>query len=212
MKLCTLSITLLSALALAGSAGAQSEVLWDQSDLDPNASGIANSISPGFGGFTIYGVADVIVGDAGWNVDSITQYYSSWNQDWVFAITEGSLHVFPKTGPLPVDDPVASVTVPMTAATNDPDVIEVTASELNLDLAPGEYWIGITPAAPAGLFGANLQFATLAMTGDPVAVYDTALPGWNNLYGAVDGAIRIEGSRPTPVEETSWGQIKHLYR
>lgn len=212
MKLCTLSITLLSALALAASAGAQSEVLWDQSDLDPNTSGIANSISPGFGGFTIYAVADIVVADAGWSVESITQFYSSWNQDWLFAITEGSLHVFPKTGALPVDDPAASVTVPMTAALNNPDVIEVTASGLNLDLAPGEYWIGITPAAPAGLFGANLQFATLAMMGDPVAVYDTALPGWDNLYGTVDGAIRIEGSRPTPVEETSWGQIKDLYR
>jgi hypothetical protein len=203
-------IGLISVLALAGSATA--EVLWDQSGLDPNQNGIANSISPGFGGFVIYAVGDVTVDGSGWHVDSITQYYSSWNFDWLAAIANGSLHVFPKTGPLPVGDPATSATVTMTAASNNPDVIEVTASGLSLDLSPGDYWIGITPSAPAGIFGANLQFASDTLVGDPVAVYDTMFPGWGNAYGALDGAMLIEGTRPTPVEDTSWSQVKSLYR
>ena len=198
--------------ALALAVPASSEILWDQSGLDPAQNGIANSISPGFGGFTIYAVGDVTVSGAGWHVESITQYYSSWNYDWLYAIAEGNLHVFPKVGPLPLEDPTLSVTVAMSASSTDPDVIEVTASNLDLDLAPGDYWIGITPNAPAGIFGANLQFVSTSFVGDPVAVYDTMFPGWGNPYGAVDGAMLIEGTRPVSVDAASWSQIKGLYR
>jgi len=202
-------IVTLSFLVLTQTASAQ--ILWDQSTLDLMSPGIANSDSPGFGGFTIHTVGDVAVTGDGWMVESITQYYSSWNYDWINAITQGYLHVFPKTGPLPAEDPSQSAIVPMSAVSFSPDVIAVTASGLSLGLEPGEYWIGITPMAPAGMFGANLQFAT-SVVGDEAATYDMMIPGWGNNYVGYDGAMLIAGEPAVPNATSSWGQIKSNYR
>jgi hypothetical protein len=201
------SLSLLSLLSLASTPGA--EVLWDQSTLDLNGPGIANSYSPGFGGFVIHGVDDVTVTGSGWTVESITQYYSSWNFDWPGAVTTGYLHIAPKTGALPTFDPTTDVQVPMTAAFLNGDVITVTASGLSVPLAPGDYWIGITPVAPAGISGANLQWPAQPV-GVDMASYDGT--AWTNFYPGWDGAMTVEGMRPVSVDEASWGGIKSLYR
>lgn len=187
---------------------ARADVIWDQSTLDPAGPGQANSYSPGFGGFVIHGVQDVTITTAV-TIDTITQYYSSWNFDWPSAVTTGYVHVWPKTGPLPTDDASTSPSVPMTAAFGAPDVIEVTATGLGISVGPGDYWIGITPVAPAGISGANLQYST-AQVGDAVASYD--LSSWSNFYPGYDGAIRIEGTMPVSTESTTWTQVKNLYR
>jgi hypothetical protein len=175
--------------------------------LDPNGPGIANSYSPGFGGFVIHSVNDVTVDDT-WHVQSITQYYSAWNFNWG-SLTTGYLHVAPKTGAMPTFDPATDVQVPMSATLAGDNVFAVTATGLNIDLTPGEYWIGITPVAPAGISGANLQWAA-PLVGVTIASHENG--AWHNYYAGYDGAILIEGERPVSVDANTWGSIKSLYR
>lgn len=197
------------------------DVLWNQSNYDAFGAGYFNSISggPPFG-LTIYTVGDVTVGNGGWNVDRITTYYSRVDPNWGLAITEGTLLVFPKTGALPVDgadDPAAGSSVAMSGTLFD-DRIEVTASGLDLDLASGEYWIGITPVAPSGFFGPEIHMSSQTFLGASSASYDSfAFPGppaWFEFNPGVDAAMLIEGTLhdPVAVAPPSWASVKALYR
>ncbi len=208
-------------LAIMFAQVATSDTLWEQSDFDPWGAGFPHSVSggPPFGS-TVYGVSDVSV-ECGWLVETITTYYSAMDFGWGEAIYEGNLHVWEKTGPLPVNgvhDPAASPVVPVTAVLNG-DHWVVTATGLNLDLPPGEYWIGITPSAPAGMWGPEIHLISFTQIGDATASYDlhgTYLPAmeWGNLHPGMDATIKIEGviNGPSATERTTWGGIKSLYQ
>ncbi|NUQ68134.1 MAG: hypothetical protein HUU18_07645 [Phycisphaerales bacterium] len=188
-------------MALAGAAQAQT-TLWDQSQLDWNASGFYNSISgsPPFGS-TVYTVADVTVPAGGWTMTSISMYYSQILGDWSQSVTQGRLYVQPKTGAMPTINPGGSL-IPMSAVLFfDPIVqqayAEVTASGLSIPLAAGEYWIGITPSAAAGPWGPELGIASANPTGTNSRSFAVGgFPsGWQDT--TVDAAIKIRGI-PTP--------------
>ena len=93
--------------------------------------------------------------------------------------------------------------------------VHAVSALVNLNLAPGNYWIGISPIRNNSSFGANLQWPA-AMVGDPIArcILTGALPGtpgpWGNGSGSWDGAMIIEGEAVVPVEATSWSGIKAL--
>jgi hypothetical protein len=213
-------VTILAALAAVALAGSvRADVLWDQSDYDAFGAGFFNSVSggPPFG-ITQYVVSDVVVPAAGWHIESITTYYGLIDPFWGTAISEGHVHVFAKTGARPVDgtdDPTLSVLVPMTG-TDIGGVWSVSASGLHISLPAGEYWIGITPVAPSGPFGPEIHMGTVAFVGAATASYDPfAFPGppaWFDFNPGVDASIKIEGSRPTSVDPTSWTRVKSLYR
>lgn len=197
----------------------RSEILWDQSDYDLFGNGFFNSVSggPPFG-ITMFAVSDVTVSGAPWHVDTINTYYGFISGTWGDAISQGHLHVYPKTGSLPIDAtdiPTASPLVPMTG-TNIGGVWHVQATGLNLDLAPGEYWIGITPIAPSGPFGPEVQMSSLTLIGEDTASYDPfqfpGPPAWFNFTPDHDMAMSIEGTSPVSVESTSWSRIKATYR
>jgi len=193
---------------------ASAEVLWDQ-PRDPGwMMGWFNSESggPPFG-MTWHGANDVTV-DAGWNVDSITSYYSALDPGWGLAITQGYLHVFPKTGAVPVEDPTLSSVVAMSGALFG-DYVEVTASDLGLYLPPGDYWLGLTPIAPAGMMGPEIQIPTTMFLGSETVSFDAygMPPGWFVYNPGMDAAMLVEGTMAgTPVEETTWGSVKAMYR
>jgi hypothetical protein len=209
-------LSLITLAALAQTAGA--EVLWDQSDFDPMGAGFFNSESgsPPFG-LTMFSVCDITV-DSEWTVDSITQYYSALDPAWGDAIFEGYLHVFAKTGPLPVDDVDDPTTSPLVSMTGvfDTDHIVVMASGLDLTLAAGEYWIGITPIAPGGVMGPELHLASATLIGDATASYDPYSspnpPAWMNFTPDTDAALTIEGDLVVATDEMTWGGVKSLYR
>ena len=201
---------LLCALLLTAATAAQAMVLWDQSTIGYAAPiSIANWKASGFGGGTNHSVDDVTVSGSPWHVTSITEYYATFNTAWT-SITQGYLHVYSKTGALPTENPTVDGLVPMTfVITADPNgVATLTASGLNLTLPPGDYWIGITPVATAGINGVNNQWPAATLIGDPVATYDTA---WHSYYPGYDGAMKVEGDIPTPTHNTTWGRIKALY-
>jgi hypothetical protein len=205
-------------LLLAPVAGA--DLLWDQSTINLAGQALPNSNSPGFNGFIAHSVNDITVPSPGWHVTTITQYHAAFNFNWQ-NLTQGFVNIQPKTGPLPTAPPVA-VQSPMSCAL-DPvqsaiiqqNVFAIRAI-VDINLAPGDYWIGITPTAGAGINGANLQWSAVQV-GDPVATYSTnGLPPlnvWQNLRPNLDGCFKLEGDIPTvAVEDQAWGSIKSLYR
>ena len=212
------ALLLLAVLSLAVTP-ALADVLWDQSDVDDFGAGFFNSISgsPPFGS-TIYCVSDVTVPASGWEINSITVYFSALDPAWGDAISQGALHIWPKTGPMPIQDPALSPLVPMTATL---DVLNnrfvVTASGLSEGIPAGEYWIGITPQAPSSPFGSEIHLPSFTYIGGASPIYDVyAFPGppaWTDFNPGVDAAILIEGAMgPVPVESVTWGQLKGRHR
>jgi len=200
---------------------AKSDTLWDQSAIDETIGGFFNSISgnPPFG-LTYYVVNDVTVPASGWMVQSIKVRFSGVSATWGGGISQGRLVVYPKVGSLPLntENPGTLSMVPMSGAFITGGVNnywDVTASGLNLALLPGDYWIGITPAAPAGFFGPETQRAAAVHVGDDAATWNAhASPlAWATNAGK-DGNILIIGTPglPTPTAPSTWGAIKKLYR
>lgn len=207
---------LAASVLVAGCAGvSRADILWDQSQIDigPHGVGAANSVSPGFNGYTIFAVSDVSVGAGGWNVTSVSTYFSalSWFEG---DVSSAVLNVFSKTGnsPTAANNPRANPTGQgslVTVTMNGMDVggngvWEIRASGLNINLAEGEYWIGLTPVGPSGGFGPDLQWSSTSHYG--VGQKYRAYPdsGWRDEatdYGvpAFDGAMLIQGtSVPAP--------------
>lgn len=196
--------SLLAVGCLGGAA--QAAVLWDQSSLDWAGNAFLNAIagSPPFG-VTSYAVADVTVPAGGWNVDSVTMYWSCLDFNWP-STTTGRLYLQPKTGSLPSVLPGGSL-IPMTIEIlNDPSVSQsyyaVTASGLNRNLAAGDYWIGITPSVPSGFFGPELSLPSAPTIGAPSAYLDASNPVWTGLTN--DAAILVQ-SVPAPASVGVFG-------
>jgi uncharacterized protein (TIGR03382 family) len=194
-------------LAVLASA-ANAAVLWDQSALDTGQTsvGLLNTVSPGFNGMVIFDVNDVTVPAGGWTIQSISSYFTTFNS----AGTSAVLNVFPKSGNLPLatDNPKASpigsgTTVAVSSnefVFNSQGIREYTASGLNIVLAPGEYWIGLTPVQPTGPFGADNQWSTTSPMGvGSAGRSDDFGPNWFNYGGlagaasTLDGAMKIQG-------------------
>ena len=209
-----LSLALAAALVLAMATGASAQVLWDQSEFDAFGPGFFNaeSGSPPFG--STNHTVNHVTAPGNWHMTKITIYMTGTDPNFAAGIFQGYLHVWPKTGPLPAEDPAVTPVVPMTGtvvAGPNGDIIEVSTVGLDMMLAPGEYWIGITPIAAAGPFGPEFQMAATSQYGDASASYDVfgfPAPMWMNMNAGVDAAIMIEGSGPVPNDSRSVGSIK----
>lgn len=186
-----------AALGLGASAASGAD-LWNQApDLTQN--GFFNSISgaPPFG-VTQYVVGDVTVPAGGWNVDSITMYFGNVETggSWETAVTQGRLYIHPKTGSLPTVSPGGAL-IPMSAVSlfdtsTSQAYYAVTAGGLSQVLAAGDYWIGITPAAPGGFFGPEIGLSSSSVVGMTSASFDAGFPAWTGL--TTDAAIRVTGT------------------
>jgi hypothetical protein len=133
-------------------------VLWDQQPFD----GTTGYINQEFGddpGFSTYQVHDVTVTGGGWNITSITEYFTTGNWPGSF---DARLNIFALNGPAPLstDDPTTGLIYP--ADNVETSVSTVTLSGLNLYLAPGTYWIGFTPIVD--LSSGGQQFELIAST------------------------------------------------
>lgn len=216
MSKATIALALVTA---ALSQSAHADLLWDQSDFNQLGNGYYNSVSgsPPFGS-TQYVVSDVTV-IGSWHVESVTTYFNAINPSWGDAISEGYLHIFPKTASAPItgtDIPAAGATIPMTGVSVGGGVVEVRATGLAVDLSAGDYWIGITPIAPSGPFGPEIQMSSFTFYGAETSSYDPfqfpGPPAWFTFNAGIDQSIKVEGTRPVSVESTSWSRIKAQYR
>lgn len=208
-----LSLVLAAVLVLAMASAASAQILWDQSDIDAFGPGFFNSESgePPFGS-TQHTVSDVTAPGA-WNVTKITIYFSAVDPNFAAGIFQGYLHIWPKTGPMPIEDPTASPLIDLTTNTvpgANGEIIEVSTVGLDVNLTAGDYWIGITPIAPAP-FGPEIHQASTSSYGDASPSYDAfgfPAPMWVNFTPDTDAAILIEGSGPVPNDTRSIGSIK----
>ena len=180
-------------------------ILWDQSDYDEGATAFVDQVFDDFPDFDSYLVTDIDTGGDSWVIDSVVTFFTNGN-GWADAgVTQGRLNVFPKTGDLPdgADDPGAGQVVDIIILDLG-GTIAVIASGLKVELAPGEYWVGLTPIANFGAFGQEFH------RGAPIIAVDTAWrnPGggfgvggeWSTTgvlgagwIGAFDAAIAITG-------------------
>ena len=211
MKRLSLAFAVVAVFAMV--SGASAQVLWDQSDINAFGPGFFNSESgsPPFGS-TTHTVTDVTAPGA-WNITRITVYFSAVDPAFADGIFQGYLHVWPKVGPTPVEDPTADVLVPLAANLVDGpngQIIEVSTVGLDMNITAGDYWVGITPIAPAP-FGPEIHQSSLTAYGDPSPSYDAfgfPAPMWTVWVPGVDAAILIEGSGPVPNDTRSVGSIK----
>lgn len=192
----------------------QAGVLWVQA---PVSALNVDQEFPDFSGNSTYQVHDVTVGAGGWNITSITGYYSYGSGSWP-ATANVRINIFPKAGSLPAagDDPTAGA-VYSASLTNDGSTTSVTAGGLSIGLAPGDYWIGIAPIISFSPYGQEFHKVAESIVGDPTALRN---PGgsfgvgteWGTyaLFGgsAADGAILIEGDAGAAVPEpATWSLL-----
>ena len=142
---------------------------------------------PDFPTYSTYLVADVNIPDPGFTLTSVSSYLFSIDA-WA-GVTIARLHLFPKVGNLPdniTDDPSASMVV---TVSYDPQTGILSTVGLNVDVAAGDYWIGLTPIASFGEFGNNFHVGGVDVNGDADAYRN---PG--GAFGFPDG--------------TDWGEIQ----
>lgn len=211
-------IALLGILAIG--AVAQADIIWDQSDYDLNMASWYDSVSgcPPFG-FTVHSASDIHVWDAV-TITTITTWYSPFNGATGSA-TQAYLYIAPKTGPLPIDGvdlPQENGTLISITVTSDPitGFWVITASGLSVALAPGDYWVSLTPILPGGPWGADTHVRSMTTLGDPAASYEycgSSSFAWTAVPDPIDLSILIEGTISTvAVESTTWGETKALFR
>lgn len=209
-------LTLTAALGITAAA-ASADVLWDQSTLvDVQPDGVAGPGDGGvfnmdsgtdpFSGIQQYAASDVSVGAGGWNINSITQWYDLLFSDNSLFLNAVKISIFPKTGPLPAasDDPIAGSQVITVPAALDVTNSSITASGLNINLAPGEYWVNMTALANPGSFISSfqaIQSITSDVYGDDSATF--GFGAWSAVnypdHASNDLAIKIEGTQvPAP--------------
>lgn len=215
-----LLFALVSFALLATGASAQTTVLWDQSDYDAlNQLGMWDSVSgcAPFGGSVHY-AHDIEIFDQV-TITSISTYYTAFNFDTASAV-EAYLYIGEKTGSLPVngvDLPQENGTlVPITVSTDANGIYVITAAGLAESLAPGQYWVSLTPILPGGIWGPDFHISSLTPWGDVSAWYEYCgqfAPAWGANFDGLDGSILIEGTVDVvPSEDTSWGEVKTLFR
>ena len=192
-----------SAMAISGAASA--DILWDQSNYDTAASAYVNQAFGNFADFSTYMVNDITVDPGGWNVTSVTTYHTYTNGIWPLS-GQAQVNVFARDAAAPGagDDPSGGMVVDFTAVDLGDGTIAITAA-LDMDLAAGDYWIGMTPILDFGIFGQEFH------RGAPIVGLDTHFrnPGggfgvgtdwgtagalfagdWDGVY---DAAMLVEG-------------------
>ena len=151
-------------MVIGGAASA--DVLYD----NPVGAGGGSAVNQEFGDlptYSTYLVADFTVLNP-FSTLTLVSAPMTINPAWA-AVTTARLHLFPKVGNLPdniTDDPSASMVV---TVSYDVNTGVMTTVGLSLNVAAGDYWIGLTPIAEFGIFGGIFHYQGVNVNGDPDA-------------------------------------------
>jgi hypothetical protein len=187
-------------LVLLAPLCSQAGVLWQQLPTDTNVAFINQQFSDA-PNFSTYAVSDISVGGYGWQVNSISEFYGSSSWPVSFNVL---LNIFSKTASFPSEDPTAG-TIYSATLTRGSGTDVVTVSDLNIFLAPGDYWIGFTPQISYSSSGQEFQLLA-DQVGDFTAFRNSGNgfgfgSSWMtsaNFGSASDLAFQIEGNLATP--------------
>ena len=173
----------ISVLPNNGAGVFPSMVVWEQLP-EVNLVAIIDQDFPDIAEFSSYQVCDIVVEDEGWILDSVTSYFTIGADGCDCWPGEGDamLNVFPKVGtlPLPEDDPTAGTVVPVAFTNVTRSTKAMMASGLGIRLAPGEYWVGLTPIFDE-MFGQEFHLGAASPIGEASAWRN---PGDGFGYGA----------------------------
>ena len=155
-----------------------------------NPVGAGTGIDQEFGDvpqYSTYFVADVNIPAPGFTLTQVTGYFTTGGGIWN-GIKDARLHLFPKVGALPLgsDDPTASLSVPVVY---DVNTGVLTTVGLNVNVAAGDYWIGLTAQGDFGRFGHQFHLGGVNVNGDPDA-YRNPGGAFNFPAGANWGEIQ----------------------
>ena len=187
-------------LGLCVCGAASGDVLWDQQPTGGN--NYVDQEFGDFGDYSSYMVTDVDVDTGGWNITSVTTYFTTGNGTWAQGMG-GRLNIFDRTGALPAagDDPTAGLAVAVDVTVSGGMTV-VTASGLDIDVPAGAAWIGLAPSGDFAVYGQEFHLDA-PLEGDASAWRNPGnafgngtewlnLPLVGYLYG--DPSITIEGT------------------
>ena len=190
-------------LGLCVCGAASGDVLWDQQPTGGN-----NYVDQEFGDYPTYSsymVTDVDVDTGGWNITSVTTYFTNTGGGWAQGMG-GRLNIFDRTGGLPVagDDPTAGLLVPaaQVSVTDTGSMTVVTASGLDIDVPAGAAWIGLAPHGDFAVYGQEFHMdsplvGAASAWRNPGGAFGSGTD-WLNLplagYVFGDPSITIEGT------------------
>ena len=175
-----------TAIMIEGTEGLPEGVLWDQ-EPDPNGIAIIHQDFLDAPPFSVFVVNDV---DFSTDVEigSISVYFSNTQSSWPGNVTMGTVNIF--TAPNGLGDPTSGIVVPIDV-TDQGGFLEIEASGLNIPLAAGQYFIGLSPMADSGLVGQEFHLPS-----------DSFL-GFASMYRNPSGAFGLPAG-------TDWGDVDEL--
>ena len=158
-KFALVSMTALAALVSAAGA----DVLWDQSDYNVAQAAFVDQEFGDFPDFSTYLVNDVAFG-SGVNVTDVTTYFTSNFSGLWGSITSARLNIYDHA-PTAADNPSTGTSVGVSITDNGDGSLSAHASGLNINLAAGTYWVGLTPIGDFGVVGQEFHLASFTSTG-----------------------------------------------
>jgi hypothetical protein len=157
----------------------------------------------------VYGLSSITVPAGGWTVTSVAIYtaYPEHPDKWL-KLAKARLNIFPKKKgkrPAADDDPERGREIKVSVRKNrqekdgkgkNCDVFEVRASNLKLNLEPGDYWIGLTPIISYETTSQGMHLYSHPVDPEP-RFEDVArnpdedfMPEWSEWRGIGDGTPR----------------------
>ena len=214
------SVAVIALLAAPSYSNAQN-ILWDQQP-DTNIQQIIDQDIPDQAIFSTYAVNDVTLAGAGGGflIDSVTTFFTNGSGAWPAGVTTGVLNIFDGDALTAADDPTTggdfgpgSVSINVTDLGNN--VLAVTASGLNITLADGTYWFGLSPSAGSGLpqefhFSAGSTVGALSQSRNPGGGFGLGSDWFdsNTLAGPfLDTSLTVTGQEIIVPEPTTAGLL-----
>ncbi len=187
--------------------GPAGPVLWDQPpDLTENVWAVYEQEAIDAPEYTGYTVNDVVF-DSAVTITGVTTYFFLASADDLPQgddVLTARLNIFPKTSSLPADDddPRLGMSVPVDVSEEFLDgfglIWVFEADGLSVDLAAGEYWVGLTPVLDFATWGLVTAHMPALRVGEVSASkVPFTSPEWDPITtpdGPWDGAITIHGT------------------
>jgi len=141
--------------------------LWDQQP-DTSTTAVVDQDFDDGPDFSTFLVNDVVFGGSV-VIDSITTYFTDFNNAWENDLTQGVVNIFDGDTLTAADDPTnggdfGSGLTSVSVTDIGGGVLAITASNLNISLGAGTYWVGLTPAQDAAI-EQEFHFDTFARAG-----------------------------------------------
>lgn len=170
----------------------------------PGSSLRNNMNSPASAGLNHYAMAQVTVGGAGWNIDSITVYHTGATgltqaaldtmQAHLHIVAAADLGTFDPTLTGDVQDTIATIVAPATQFNPGQTTVQIDPAA-DITIGPGVYYIGVTPVFNnPSPFGTGFQGAYTGADPGASALY--AAPGAFNTSAtaSVDGVWEVSST------------------